>query len=123
MLTSNERLKMGAIFVIAVAAVLAGCMQNGKKDLHADFGRYCYQGLRHSLCHGWSSGVLPFVYEEVLGLKILEPGFKKVSIRPQMTGLDFVEAKIPTPKGIIEVNAERKGVEIRLPDGIELRND
>lgn len=97
--------------------------QNGKKDLHADFGRYCYQGLRHSLCHGWSSGVLPFVYEEVLGLKILEPGFKKVSIRPQMTGLDFVEAKIPTPKGIIEVNAERKGVEIRLPDGIELGND
>ena len=40
-----------------------------------------------------------------------------------MTGLDFVEAKIPTPKGIIEVNAERKGVEIRLPDGIELGND
>ena len=27
----------------------------GKRDLHADFGNYCYKGLRHSLCHGWAS--------------------------------------------------------------------
>ena len=26
-----------------------------KKDLHADYGRFCYKGLRHSLCHGWSA--------------------------------------------------------------------
>ena len=28
----------------------------GKKDLHGDFGAYCYVGFRHSLCHGWASG-------------------------------------------------------------------
>ena len=27
----------------------------GKRDLHADYGNYCYKGLRHSLCHGWAS--------------------------------------------------------------------
>jgi len=37
--------------------------KNGEKDLHGDFGNYCYQGFRHSLCHGWSSGVIRFLYE------------------------------------------------------------
>ena len=37
--------------------------ENGQKDIHGDFGDYCYQGLRHSLCHGWSSGVIAFIKE------------------------------------------------------------
>ena len=34
-----------------------------QKDLHADFGAYCYKGYRHSLCHGWSAGVIQFIKE------------------------------------------------------------
>lgn len=34
-----------------------------KKDIHGDFGKYCYVGYRHSLCHGWSSGVIKFIKE------------------------------------------------------------
>lgn len=33
----------------------------GQKDIHGDFGAYCYVGFRHSLCHGWSAGVLAFI--------------------------------------------------------------
>ena len=33
-------------------------------DIHGDFGAYCYKGFRHSLCHGWSAGVLRFIEEE-----------------------------------------------------------
>ena len=36
----------------------------GEKDLHGDFGDYCYKGFRHSLCHGWSSGPISFLIEE-----------------------------------------------------------
>ena len=36
----------------------------GKKDIHGDFGKYCYVGFRHSLCHGWSAGVVTFIEEE-----------------------------------------------------------
>ena len=36
----------------------------GQKDIHGDFGAYCYKGFRHSLCHGWSSGVVTFIEEE-----------------------------------------------------------
>lgn len=35
----------------------------GEKDIHGDFGDYCYQGFRHSLCHGWSAGVIQFMQE------------------------------------------------------------
>ena len=36
----------------------------GEKDIHGDYGAFCYQGFRHSLCHGWSAGVLQFIKEE-----------------------------------------------------------
>ena len=36
----------------------------GQKDIHGDFGAHCYIGFRHSLCHGWSAGVLQFIQEE-----------------------------------------------------------
>ena len=35
----------------------------GTNDIHGDFGAFCYKGYRHSLCHGWSSGVLKFIKE------------------------------------------------------------
>lgn len=34
-------------------------------DFHKDHGAFCYQGLRHSLCHGWASGVLTFMEEHI----------------------------------------------------------
>ncbi len=37
--------------------------RGGQKDIHSDFGNYCYKGLRHSFCHGWSSGVIRFIEE------------------------------------------------------------
>lgn len=37
--------------------------QNNERDVHGDFGNYCYKGFRHSLCHAWSSGVIKFIQE------------------------------------------------------------
>lgn len=37
--------------------------KKGQKDFHAKTGDYCYVGYRHSLCHGWSSGVITFIKE------------------------------------------------------------
>ena len=39
----------------------------GEKDIHGDFGAFCYVGFRHSLCHGWSAGVIAFIKEENIG--------------------------------------------------------
>lgn len=35
----------------------------GQEDIHGDRGAHCYVGFRHSLCHGWSAGVLQFIKE------------------------------------------------------------
>lgn len=37
--------------------------KKGQLDIHGDFGKHCYVGFRHSLCHGWSSGVIRFIYD------------------------------------------------------------
>lgn len=38
--------------------------KGSQKDIHGDYGAYCYTGFRHSLCHGWSAGVIRFIEEE-----------------------------------------------------------
>lgn len=40
--------------------------KDGEKDIHGDYGAHCYIGFRHSLCHGWSAGVIAFMKEEEL---------------------------------------------------------
>ncbi len=83
----------------------------GKKDIHGDFGAYCYEGFRHSFCHGWASGPTAWLSQNVLGVKPLEPGFKRVRIAPQLGDLEWAEGTYPTPLGPIRVRHERK------PDG------
>lgn len=68
--------------------------KEGEKDIHGDYGAFCYQGLRHSLCHGWASGVLAFIIEYILGLK-LENGGEKYEVTPRVLGVKEIDAKIP----------------------------
>jgi hypothetical protein len=74
-----------------------------KKDIHADYGDYCYKGLRHSFCHGWASGPTAWLTEHVLGFQVIEPGCKKISIKPNLGDLKWVRGSLPTPYGIVEV--------------------
>ncbi len=91
----------------------------GGKDIHADFGRFCYTGLRHSFCHGWSSGPCTFIARHILGIKILVPGCRKLEIKPAPCGLAFIRGTYPTPYGRVSVYADRDGkVEITAPKEI-----
>lgn len=77
-------------------------------DIHGDRGDYCYKGFRHSLCHGWSSGVVGFLTKYVLGVTVLSAGCKEVRIKPFLPcGINKVEGAYPTPYGIIKIKAER----------------
>jgi hypothetical protein len=44
---------------------IAAFPKKGEKDIHGDYGAHCYIGFRHSLCHGWSAGVLTYMQEEL----------------------------------------------------------
>ena len=96
----------------------------GKKDLHGDFGAYCYEGFRHSFCHGWASGPTAFLSQTVLGITPAGPGFASVSIVPNLGSLKWAEGTYPTPLGVIKVRHERQSdgtvkSDVKLPDGMK----
>ena len=90
----------------------------GKKDIHGDFGAYCYKGLRHSLCHGWASGPTAWLSQHVLGVEIVEPGYKVVRINPNLGDLEWVEGAVPTPFGDIKIS-HRKGADGKIESKVD----
>ncbi len=73
--------------------------EDGEIDIHGDFGAFCYEKFRHSLCHGWSSGPVPFLMESVLGIRFETPGGSVIRVKPDLGDLQWVEASYPLPKG------------------------
>lgn len=93
----------------------------GRNDLHADFGAYCYKGLRHSLCHGWASGPTSFLSRRIAGIRFLEPGGGTISISPDLCDLEYAAVRYPTPHGPVTVTAEKgKKPEIKAPPEVEI---
>lgn len=82
--------------------------EDGKIDVHATYGGYCYIGHRHSLCHGWASGVTPWLSEYVLGVQILEAGCKVVKVEPHLGDLEWAKGSYPTPYGEIVVSHKKR---------------
>ncbi len=100
----------------------------GTKDLHGDFGAYCYVGFRRSLCHGWASGPTAWLSEQVLGIQPLAPGFARVRVAPRLGGLRWAEGTFPTPRGVIHVRHERRSdgriaSRIDAPPGVSIETD
>ena len=82
-----------------------------KRDVHGYCGKGCYEGQRHSLCHGWAAGPTAWLPREVLGIVPLEPGYRKAAVRPHLADLTFAAGTLPTPHGPITVEHSRR------PDG------
>lgn len=94
-----------------------------KKDIHGDFGRFCYKGYRHSLCHGWSSGVVAYMSENILGINKI--GCDEYSVKPNMYGLNKLKGSYPTPYGEIIVECEKMAdgslkTDVHAPDCIKI---
>lgn len=98
----------------------------GKKDIHGDFGEFCYLGFRHSLCHGWSGGPAAWCIGHVLGIRPLEPGCRKIEVRPFLGDLDWAEGAMALPGGRkIAVRAERAAtgelvVNVDAPEDVDV---
>ncbi len=73
-----------------------------------------------SASHGWGGGPLLFLSEEIAGIRPLEPGFTVFSVEPRLCGIGPVECTVPTPQGIIHLNARERNsktaVEINVPE-------
>ena len=72
----------------------------GKRDIHGDFGEFCYPGFRHSLCHGWSCGPAPWCIRHILGIRPMDIGCRHVDVRPFLGDLDWAEGAMALPDGV-----------------------
>lgn len=97
----------------------------GAFDIHKSAGDYCYKGHRHSFCHGWASGPVPWLSRYVLGVRPVKPGFAEMVVEPHLGRLQHVEGSVPTPHGPVRVKHTRRAdgkidTEIDAPEGVKI---
>ncbi|MDR1667384.1 MAG: alpha-L-rhamnosidase [Bacteroidales bacterium] len=107
------------------AAGIDELVPEGKKDIHADFGAYCYEKLRHSLCHGWASGPTAWLSEHVLGVQVADAGCKTLRIAPHLGNLQWVEGSFPTPFGVVKISHRKNAAgkiisDVKAPKGVKI---
>lgn len=96
-----------------------------KVDVHASYGGYSYDKLRHNLSHGWASGPTAWLSKHVLGVEVLESGSKTLLIDPHLGDLEWVEGTFPTPYGLVYVKHEKQGngtvkTEVSGPENVNI---
>ena len=107
------------------AAPIDALVPAGKKDIHGDYGAYCYKGFRHSLCHGWASGPTSWLSEYVLGVKVIEPGCRTLRVEPHLGDLQWAEGTFPTPYGEVQIRHEKQAdgtirSQIQAPEEVKI---
>ena len=98
--------------------------QEGKKDIHGDFGKHCYRGYRHSLCHGWASWPVAFLTKYIAGVHIVQSGCRTIELRPNLGSLKKLDFSCATPFGTMTLRYRKKGDKLwlryRVPKEIRL---
>ncbi len=70
-----------------------------------------------SLCHAWGASPIYLLGKYYLGVSPTTPGYETYSIQPSLGGLEWMEGKVPTPAGDIEVYCNKKEIKITSPVG------
>ena len=96
-----------------------------KEDFHSSLQADNRSGYFVSLAHGWSSGPTAWLMEEVLGIQPTGAGFATVNLRPDLVDLEWARGAMPTPHGLIKIDARKKGsateIAVDLPEGVVAR--
>ncbi|MCR5041946.1 MAG: hypothetical protein K6C36_07625, partial [Clostridia bacterium] len=101
-------------------------------DAWKPFVRECPKGLPEGFykptpdysfdrSHAWAGTPAYALPLALSGLKITEPGFRRISLSPSSLGLERAKVAIPTPFGTVEITVTRDGAAgVRVPEGVEL---
>ncbi len=92
-------------------------------DGETTLGEY-WENNPRSHCHDMMGHIIEWYYNGIAGIKPLEPGFKKISIKPHMPeSMNEFECSYNSVNGLIKVSAKRNGdkvdVKVSVPDTIE----
>ncbi len=70
-----------------------------------------------SLCHAWGASPIYLLGKYYLGVQPTSPGYGHYEIRPNLGGLEWIEGKIPTANGDIEVYCSIKEIKVKSGEG------
>ena len=81
--------------------------------------RYAMYGRPYgrSLCHAWGASPLYLLGKYYLGVKPTQPGYAAYVVEPNLGGLQWIDGKVPTPKGDISVFADTKQSKVTAAGG------
>ena len=65
-----------------------------------------------SLCHAWGASPIYLLGKYYLGVSPTKPGYETYTIQPQLGGLQWMQGKVPTPNGEIEVYMNASEIKI-----------
>jgi hypothetical protein len=71
-----------------------------------------------SLCHAWGASPIYLLGKYYLGVKPTSAGYATYDVEPGLGGLQWMEGKVPTPKGDIEIYVSREQVKITGRSGV-----
>ncbi len=72
------------------------------------------------LNHAWGSAPLNIIARRVAGVTPIEPGFRKIAIRPQLGGLGRLSATVPTVAGPVALSVTPDSLEFSSPSPTEV---
>jgi len=72
---------------------------------------------RKSLCHAWGANPVYLFGKYLLGVKPTAPGYTSYLIEPSLGGLKWINGKVPTPNGNIEVYMDETKLVVKSVQG------
>jgi alpha-L-rhamnosidase len=70
--------------------------------------------------HGWSSTPTRDLLVRTLGVTPAEPGFARARVAPRLGDLSWARGAVPTPRGLLRVEAHEARVSVESPVPFDL---
>lgn len=70
-----------------------------------------------SLCHAWGASPLYLLGKYYMGVRPTSAGYATYKIEPVLGGLQWMEGKVPTPKGVINLYCSADQLKIKADEG------
>jgi len=71
-----------------------------------------------SLCHAWGASPIYLLGKYYLGVSPTAPGYETYTVQPQLGGLQWMQGKVPTPNGDIELYCSTTQIKIKAAKGV-----
>jgi hypothetical protein len=70
-----------------------------------------------SLCHAWGASPIYLFGKYYFGVKPTSAGYKTYEVKPNLGGLKWMEGKVPTPNGSVDLYCSTKEIKVKSSEG------